>query len=64
MTSLRNIRETSVKSYRYLQKPVGIDRNPMGIYKDHAEMYDELGKYRRNTILNPIELKKTINGNL
>ena len=49
MTSLKNIRETSVQSFRNLKKPIGFYKNPIGIYKDHIEIYDELEKYRRFT---------------
>ena len=48
MTSWRKIGNISYKSYRIPKKSIGFNRNPIGIYKDHIEIYDELEKDRRN----------------
>ena len=44
MTNMRKIGERSITSYRNLEKSIGFNRNPIGIYKDHIEIDDELEK--------------------
>ena len=56
MTSLRKIRERSIKSHRNLETSIGFYRSPIGIYKDNIEIDDELEKYLRNIKKSPIEI--------